>query len=77
MFPLVNAGPEDIAAAPDGSMWFTESTADRAVNITTAGVMTEGKAVKGSEPVGITVAPDGAAWYTMLSGNKIATLHPR
>jgi virginiamycin B lyase len=76
IFPLTAVGPEDIAAAPDGSMWFTESTGDRVVNITAAGVITEGRTVKGSEPVGITVAPDGAAWYTMLSANKIASLRP-
>lgn len=45
--------------------------------MTNAGVITEGKAVKGSEPFGITVAPDGDPWYTMLSAGKIATLQLR
>jgi virginiamycin B lyase len=42
-----------------------------------AGVITEGKAVKGSGPFGITVAPNGDPWYTMMAANKVATLQLR
>jgi streptogramin lyase len=42
-----------------------------------AGVITEGKAVKGSGPFGITVAPNGDPWYTMMAANKLATLQLR
>ena len=66
-----NPGPEDIAASPDGTVWFTQSAKGNIANITNAGVITETKVVKGSEPLEITVAPDGSPWYTMLAANKI------
>jgi streptogramin lyase len=40
-------------------------------------VLTEGQAVKGSEPVEVVVASDGVPWYTMTAANKIATLQLR
>jgi virginiamycin B lyase len=73
-FPLTNVGPEGIAASPDGSIWFTQTTKGNIARINNAGVSTEAKTVKGSEPFGITVAPNGDPWYTMMSANKIATL---
>jgi virginiamycin B lyase len=72
-----NPGPSGIAASPDGSVWFTQETKGNAASITNAGVITEGKAVKGSGPFGITVAPNGDPWYTMMAANKIATLQLR
>src|SRR5919107_3344707 len=76
-FPLTNVGPEGIAASSDGSVWFTQSTKGNIARITDAGVITEGKVVRNSEPFGITVAPNGDPWYTMLAANKIATLQLR
>ena len=77
-FPLTNVGPEGIAASSsDGSVWFTQTTKGNIARITDAGVITEGKVVRNSEPFGITVAPNGDPWYTMLSANKIATLQLR
>lgn len=76
-FPLTNVGPEGIAASSDGSVWFTQTTKGNIARITDAGVITEGKVVRNSEPFGITVAPNGAPWYTMLVANKIATLQLR
>jgi streptogramin lyase len=76
-FPLTdNPGPQDIAASPEGSVWFTQTTEGNIARITDAGVVTEGKVVKNSEPFGITVAPNGNPWYTMMSANKIARLTP-
>ena len=69
-----NPGPQDIAASPDGSVWFTQTTKGNIANITNAGVITEGKVVKGSGPFGITVASNSDPWYTMMDANKIATL---
>jgi hypothetical protein len=40
-----------------GTVWFTQETKGNAASITNAGVITEGKAVKGSGIFGITVAP--------------------
>jgi streptogramin lyase len=81
-FGLTNVGPEGIAASPNSTVWFTQTTKGNIAQITDAGVITEGKVVRNSEPFGITVAPDGDPsngdpWYTMLSANKIATLQLR
>jgi streptogramin lyase len=73
-FPLTNVGPQGIAASPDGSMWFTQTTKGNIARIDNAGVIMEAKTVKGSQPFGITIAANGDPWYTMMSANKIATL---
>jgi streptogramin lyase len=72
-----NPGPQDIAASPDGTVWFTQTLKGNSARIDNAGVITEGKAVKGSQPFGITVAPNGDPWYTMFAATKIATLQLR
>jgi len=77
LFPVTNTGPSGIAAAPDGSVWFAQETKGNAARITNAGVITEGKAVKGSGPFEITVSPNGDPWYTMMAANKIAALQLR
>ena len=77
LFPVSNTGPSGIAASPDGTVWFTQETNGNAASITNAGVITQGKTVKGSGPFGITVAPNGDPWYTMMAANKIATLQLR
>jgi virginiamycin B lyase len=74
---VTNTGPSGIAAAPDGAVWFTQETKGNIAKIDNSGVITEGKAVKGSGPFGITVAPNGDPWYTMMAANKIATLQLR
>jgi streptogramin lyase len=77
LFPVSNTGPSGIAASPDGTVWFTQETNGNAASITNAGVITQGKTVKGSGPFEITVAPNGDPWYTMMAANKIATLQLR
>jgi sugar lactone lactonase YvrE len=72
-----NPGPEGIAASPDGTVWFTQTTTGNIARIDNAGVITEAKIVKGSEPFAITVATNGDPWYTMMAATKIATLHLR
>lgn len=74
IFPRTNVGPQDIAASPDGSIWFTQTTAGNIASINNAGVVTESKIVKGSQPFGIVVAADGNPWYTMMSADKIGNL---
>lgn len=74
VFPVDNTGPAAIAAAPNGTIWFTQETKGNAASITNTGVITEFKAVKGSQPAGITVAPNNDPWYAMPGANKIATL---
>ena len=75
--PETAAQEAGIAAGSDGSIWFTQSVAGNVARITSAGLITEGKSVKGSELFGITVAPNGDPWYAELSANKIATLQLR
>ena len=79
--PLTNVGPQDIAASPDGSVWFTQTTKGNIARITEVGdsiEITEGKVVRNSEPFGITVDPNtNNPWYTMMEANKIATLQLR
>jgi streptogramin lyase len=53
--------------APDGSVWFAQSVAGNVARITTPGVMSQGRRMKGSEPSGVTVAPDGNPWYAELA----------
>jgi streptogramin lyase len=81
-FELTNVGPQGIAASPDGSVWFTQTTNGNIARITEnpdeVGItITEGKVVRNSEPFGITVALNGDPWYTMMEANKIATLQLR
>jgi streptogramin lyase len=72
-----NPGPQDVAASPDGPVWFTQITKGSIARIDNAGVITEAKVVKGSQPFGITVAPNGDPWYTMFAASKVATLQLR
>ena len=55
-------------------MWFKQSAAGNIARVTAAGVISEGRVVKASEPSGVTVAPDGNPWYAELGTNKIAEL---
>ena len=85
-FPTVtpDAGPQDIAGAANGNMWFTQANVGNAARITPDGVITEhGKAV-GDDPnsglenaLGIAVLPAAggeSVWFTMQAANKIASL---
>ena len=74
LFPRDNVGPAGIAASPDGTVWFTQETKGNIANITNAGVITEGKVVKGSGPFGVTVDANAQPWYTMMSADRIGTL---
>ncbi len=74
VFPVANTGPTGIASSSDGTIWFGQELKGNIASITNAGVITEGKVVKGSAPFGVTVASNGNPWYTMPGANKIATL---
>ena len=65
------------AASPFGPVWFTQNNEGNVAAITDAGVVTEGKAVKGSQPLGVTVDGSGNPWYAMQAANKIAELQLR
>ena len=71
--PAPRASPRQ-RTEPSGS---PKTTKGNIARIDNAGVITEAKAVKGSEPFGITVAPNDDPWYTMFAANKVATLQMR
>jgi streptogramin lyase len=75
--------PWNIAAGPDGNLWFSERTgpvgfAGQMARITPAGVVTEFKAgITGdTEPDGVTAGPDGNVWFTEEAGNRIGRITP-
>ncbi len=69
--------PFQIAAGPDGSMWFTEFEGDRIGRITTSGTVTEfAVPTAGGGPYGITAGPDGNIWFTESKGNNIGRITP-
>ena len=85
-FPTLtpDAGPQDITAARDGSLWFTQANAGNAAQITADGTITEAdKASKASagtleNALGITMGPDGrSVWFAKPADNMIARLTPR
>jgi virginiamycin B lyase len=70
-FPVPGPGadPVDIAAGPDGALWFTEQHADRIGRISTRGSVTEfALPIPGSFARGIAAGPDGGVWFTELPG---------
>jgi streptogramin lyase len=77
-FPVADGtGPEGITAAPGGGVWITQTLKGNVARVTDSGVITEGKAVKGSEPFGITVDAEGDPWWAMSAANKIGELQLR
>ena len=80
-FGLGTERPYDIAAGPDGAMWFTNSSPsspgsghDSIGRITTSGAITgyTGTGVDG--PEGIAAGPDGAMWFTNQGNNSIGRI---
>jgi len=59
------AQPWDIAAGPDGNLWFTEKAGNRIGRITPSGHIDEFTAgITGTNLEGITAGPDGNLWFT-------------
>lgn len=66
--PTTNSGVYGLAAAPDGTVWFTEQNAIRIGSITTSGKITDYPCTQRDErPTAITVSRDGAIWYSGLA----------
>ena len=72
-----NPGPEGIAASPDGTMWFTQTTKGNIARIDNSWCHHRGQGGQEQRTFGITVAPDGNPWFTMMAANKIATVQLR
>jgi virginiamycin B lyase len=73
------AGLQDIAAGPDGALWFVEAGIDRIGRIdpVTFAITEYGAGISpGANPRGIAAGPDGAMWFTEYGGNRIGRLDP-
>src|SRR5258706_7754106 len=73
--PALKSGPRDIAAGPDGALWFTQYGSNQIGRITANGSITEYTVpTLDSSPAAITAGPDGALWFTELQVNKIGRI---
>jgi virginiamycin B lyase len=82
--PTADSGPQQITAATDGSMWFTQGRLGNAVRVTADGTFTAAGRVVGDDPrsgleaaQGVAVLSNAAGesvWFTMPEANKIASL---
>jgi streptogramin lyase len=69
--------PFQIAAGPDGNLWFTETYNNKIGKITTAGAFTEyAMPTAGAGPLGIAAGPDGNLWFTEFYADKIGRITP-
>lgn len=84
-YPIVSADPSpvEIAAGPDGNLWFTEFNGARIGKITPGGAITEypiprSPQDQGSQPgvTGIGAGPDGNLWFTEQYLGKIGKITP-
>jgi virginiamycin B lyase len=77
-FP-VNSGahPHDVAAAPDGTVWYTaQSQGALGILDPKSGKVEQVSLGKGAAPHGVIRGPDGAAWITEGGQNAIARFDP-
>ena len=72
--------PLDIAAGPDGNLWYTvfgdgSASTSKVGRITPAGVITEFVLPDTSRPIGMVAGPDGAMWFTeSASGGAFSSI---
>jgi virginiamycin B lyase len=72
------AHPHDVAAAPDGTVWYTaQHQGALGVLDPTTGKTEHIPLGKGAAPHGVIVGPDRAAWITEGGQNAIARFDPR
>jgi streptogramin lyase len=75
--PTASADPFDIAAGPDGTMWFTEPFVNQIGRISVGGAVTEFPTpAAGSQPTGIAMGPDGNMWFTEAFADQIGRITP-
>src|SRR4029077_12775360 len=78
-FPVTSgAHPHDVAAAPDGTVWYTAQR-QGALGILDpkTGKVEQVPLGKGAAPHGVIAGPDGAAWITESGLNAIARVEPK
>src|SRR5689334_4231789 len=78
-FPVTSgAHPHDVAAAPDGTVWYTaQSQGALGILDPKSGKVEQISLGKGAAPHGVIVGPDGAAWITEGGQNAIARFDPK
>ena len=68
--------PTAIAAAPDGSVWFTVDNASAVGLVRDGKVVRIAKTKENVEPMGLATAADGSAWYTDAPRQLVVHVHP-
>src|SRR5438445_8440949 len=78
-FPVTSgAHPHDVAAAPDGTVWYTaQSQGALGILDPKTGKTEQIWLGKGASPHGVAVGPDGAAWVAEDGQNAIARVDPK
>src|SRR5947209_16263523 len=78
-FPVTSgAHPHDVAAAPDGTVWYTaQNQGALGILDPKTGKVEQVSLGKGAAPHGVIVGPDGAAWITEGGQNAIARFDPQ
>src|SRR5437016_8596043 len=72
------AHPHDVAAAPDGTVWYTaQSQGALGILDPKTGKVEQVKLGPKASPHGVIVGPDGAAWVTEGGQNAIARVDPK
>src|SRR5262249_52537421 len=73
--PASDTRPTGIAASRDGSVWFTENTANRLGRLDLAGTFTEFPLPSGSaNPGSIALGPDGNLWFDAFASNQVGRI---
>jgi streptogramin lyase len=71
------AGPNGIAAGPDGNLWFADIAGNNIDQISLVGALTEFPIPTASaQPSGIAAGSDGNLWFAELDGNNIGRITP-
>ena len=78
-FPVpAGAHPHDVAAAPDGAVWYTaQNQGALGILDPKTGKVEQIKLGAKAAPHGVIVGPDGAAWITEGGQNAIARVDPK
>src|SRR5688572_274184 len=72
------SGPHDVAAAPDGAVWYTaQRTGKLGILDPKTGKVAEVPLGEGSAPHGVIVGPDKAAWITDSGQNAMVRVDPK
>lgn len=68
--------PTAIAAAPDGSIWFTIDSASAVGRLQDGKLIRLAKPTQNLEPIGLAVAADGSAWFTDAPAKQVSRMTP-